>query len=179
MIYPSDLDGLTHEYGLEKNIPFVVSGTPEYDSWASNHYQIANQLDLDDIRASERAHKIFSDQTDYIESQLREPVEDLGESIDEILYTIDNEKAPRDGKKRIETELQDVKDSFQLCKDDLLEDVSRNKLSDINLGFKGEMSPREYRKKLNITLLQEVDRYISGLEEGVSSVKNLIDSRDH
>jgi len=178
MIYPSDLDGLTHEYELEENIPFVVSGTPEYDNWASKHYQVAQQLNLDDIRASERAYKIFSDQTEYIESQLREPVEDLGESIDEILYSIDNEKVLGDDM-HIETELQDVKDSFQLCKDDLLEDVSRNKLSDINLGFKGEMSPKEYRKKLNITLLQEVDRYISGLEEGVSSVKNLIDSRDH
>jgi hypothetical protein len=179
MIYPSELDGLTHEYGLEENIPFVVSGTPEYDNWASRHYQVAQQLNLDDIRASERAYKIFSDQTDYVESQLREPVEDLGESIDEILYTIDNERVPENGKEHIETELQDVKNSFQLCKDELLEDMSRNKLSDINLGFNGEMSPKEYRKKLNITLLQEVDRYISGLEEGVSSVKNLIDSRDH
>ena len=143
MIYPSELDGLTHEYKLEENIPLVVSGTPEYDNWASKHYQVAQQLNLDDIRAREHAYKIFSDQTEYIESQLREPVEDLGESIDEILYTIDNEKAPRDGKKRIETELQDVKNSFQLCKDDLLEDVSRNKLWDINLGFKGEMSPKK------------------------------------
>jgi len=156
----------------------VVSGTPEYDNWASKHYQVAQQLNLDDIRASERAYKIFSDQTEYIESQLREPVDDLGESIDKILYSTDNEEVPGDDM-HIETELQDVKDSFQSSKDELLEDVSSNKISEINLSFNGEMSPREYRKKLSITLLQEVDRYISGLEEAVSSINILIDSRDY
>ena len=178
MIYPSELDGLTHEYGLEENIPFVVSGTPEYDNWVSKHIQVAQQLSVNDNKAREHAYKIFSDQTDYIESQLREPVDDLGESIDKILYSTDNEEVLGDDM-HIETELQDVKDSFQSCKDEILEDVSSNKISEFSLSFTGAISPKEYRHKPSITLLQEVDRYISGLEEAVSSINILIDSRDY
>lgn len=50
---------------------------------------------------------MFKDHTDFIESNLMEPVEDLGESMDEILYNLDNGRVPEYGKQRIETELQD------------------------------------------------------------------------